>query len=201
MARAVGPGLQISIGEICNPKRWSALYVGMCRVIRDGGRTARDGIALLFCSRTQGQKQPLNFAALTSTRGREVRCRRLSPFLSYLHPKSDLRGGPRRRSCIRQRQMARPGNCCRQIALPGGQTHRSKFDHRASRHRDLACGSRGPLARSNATYRGGRQSSPGARPAPRRTQSRADRRPLHRVAADDHGLEASLPERWLEAGP
>jgi hypothetical protein len=80
MARAVGPGLQISIGEICNPKRWSALYVGMCRVIRDGGRTARDGIALLFCSRTQGQKQPLNFAAPTSnSRARGVLAADLLP--------------------------------------------------------------------------------------------------------------------------
>ncbi len=52
----------------------------MCRVIRDGGRTARDGIALLFCSRTQGQKQPLNFAAPTSnSRARGVLAADLLP--------------------------------------------------------------------------------------------------------------------------
>src|SRR5260370_36769413 len=89
-----------------------------------------------------------------------------------------------------------------------GETHRSEFDHRAARNRDIAGDSRraalgqmerrvlfviGVLARRAVAWNDDLVA------ALRRARSRTDGRPLERVAADDHGLDAGLPESWLES--
>src|SRR5262249_10938694 len=82
-----------------------------------------------------------------------------------------------------------------------------EFDHRTSRHRDIAGDSRGTalgqmerrvLFVIDILARGAVDRNDDLITALRRARNRADGRPLERVAADDHGLDASLPENWLK---
>src|ERR1700676_1304124 len=93
-----------------------------------------------------------------------------------------------------------------------GRTGRTplEFDHRAARHRDIAGDPRGAalgemerrvLFGVGVLARRAVDRNDDLVAALRRARSRADRPPLERVAADDHGLYRRLLESWLERGP